>query len=42
MNFMDEFNEPGKMIYYRLDAEDRKGRKLISNPVFVKFHPRRD
>jgi hypothetical protein len=42
MNFMDEFYEPGKMIYYRLDAEDRKGRKLISNPVFVKFHPRRD
>jgi hypothetical protein len=42
MNFIDEFYEPGKKIYYRLDAEDRKGRKLISNPVFVKFHPRRD
>jgi hypothetical protein len=42
MNFMDEFYEPNKKIYYRLNAEDRKGRKLISNPVFAKFHPRRD
>jgi hypothetical protein len=39
---MDEFYEPNKKIYYRLDAEDRKGRKLISNPVFIKFHSRRD
>lgn len=42
MNFGDESYEPGKRIYYRLEAEDAKGRKLISNPVFVKFHPRKD
>ena len=39
--FTDEFYEPGQKIYYRLEAEDRKGRKLVSNPVFAKFQPRR-
>jgi hypothetical protein len=42
MNFKDEFCELGKKIFYRLDAADRKGRKLVSNPVFVKFPPGKD
>ncbi|MFQ6083742.1 MAG: hypothetical protein ACE5WD_10320 [Candidatus Aminicenantia bacterium] len=37
INFQDEFFEPGKKIYYRLDITAKKGRKLISNPIFVKF-----
>ena len=36
-NVVDEFQESGQKIFYRLDAEDRKGRKLVSNPVFVKL-----
>lgn len=39
INFIDDFFEPGKKIYYRLDAIDKKGRKLVSNPIFVKFQP---
>jgi hypothetical protein len=39
INFEDDFFEPGKKIYYRLDAVDKKGRKLVSNPIFVKFQP---
>ena len=39
INFEDDFFEPGNKIYYRLDAVDKKGRKLVSNPVFVKFQP---
>jgi hypothetical protein len=39
INFKDDFFEPGKKIYYRLDATDKKGRKLVSNPIFVKFQP---
>jgi len=39
INFKDEFIEHGKKIYYRLDAEDKKGRKIVSNPIFVKFQP---
>jgi hypothetical protein len=39
INFRDDFFEPGKKIYYRLDAIDKKGRKLVSNPIFVKFQP---
>ncbi|NIM90450.1 MAG: hypothetical protein GTO17_05825 [Candidatus Aminicenantes bacterium] len=35
--FEDEYFEPGRKIYYRLDIRDRKGRRLISNPIFVKF-----
>jgi hypothetical protein len=42
LNFTDEFPEPRKGSYYRLEAEDGKGRKLISNPVFVTFQARRD
>lgn len=37
INFEDDFFEPGKKIYYRLDAIDKKGRKLVSNPIFVQF-----
>jgi len=37
IDFKDDFFEPGKKMYYRLDASDNKGRKLVSNPVFVKF-----
>ncbi len=39
INFEDDFFEPGKKIYYRLDAIDKKGRKLVSNPIFVQFKP---
>lgn len=39
INFIDDFFEPGKKIYYRLDAMDKKGRKLVSNPIFVQFQP---
>jgi len=39
INFKDDFFEPGKKIYYRLDAKDKKGRKLVSNPIFVQFRP---
>jgi len=35
--FEDEYFEPGRKIYYRLDVRDNKGRKLVSNPIFVKF-----
>ncbi len=39
ISFEDDFFEPGKKIYYRLDAVDKKGRKLVSNPIFVQFQP---
>jgi hypothetical protein len=39
INFEDDFFEPGKKIYYRLDAIDKKLRKLVSNPIFVQFKP---
>lgn len=37
INFKDDFFRPGKKIYYRLDVTDKKERKLVSNPIFVKF-----
>ncbi len=37
INFKDEFFKPGERIFYRLDVSDKKGRKLVSNPIFVKF-----
>jgi len=37
INFQDEFFEPGKRLYYRLDVIDKKERRLVSNPIFVKF-----
>jgi len=39
IDFKDDFFEPSKKIYYRLDATDKKGRKLVSNPIFVEFQP---
>ncbi|HDZ27659.1 MAG TPA: hypothetical protein ENH65_14265 [Candidatus Aminicenantes bacterium] len=39
INLEDDFFEPGKKVYYRLDAMDKKGRKLVSNPIFVQFQP---
>jgi len=39
IEFKDEFFSPGKKIYYRLDARDKNGRIVVSNPVFVKFQP---
>jgi hypothetical protein len=39
INFEDDFFEPSKKVYYRLDAMDKKGRKLVSNPIFVQFQP---
>ncbi|KPJ69448.1 hypothetical protein AMJ44_03765 [candidate division WOR-1 bacterium DG_54_3] len=35
--FQDEFFDPGRKIYYRLDVRDKMGRKLVSNPIFVRF-----
>jgi hypothetical protein len=35
--YQDEYFEPDRKICYRLDAMDKKGRKLVSNPIFVKF-----
>jgi len=37
IDFQDEFMKPGKKIYYRLEVKDNRGRKLVSNPIFVKF-----
>ncbi len=37
INLKDDCLEPGKKIYYRLDAVDEKGRRLVSNPIFVEF-----
>ena len=37
INFQDEFFEPSQKIYYRLDVVDKKGRRLVSNPIFVQF-----
>jgi hypothetical protein len=34
VNFEDNYVEPGKQIYYRIDIPG----KLVSNPIFVKFH----
>lgn len=42
VNYQDESFEPGKRMYYRLDAVDKKGRRLVSNPIFVKFLARSD
>ena len=33
VNFEDDYVEPGKQIYYRIDIPG----KLVSNPIFVKF-----
>ncbi len=33
----DENSRPGKKTYYRLDVRDKKGRIIVSNPIFVHF-----
>jgi len=33
VNFKDDYVEPGKLIYYRIDIPGA----LVSNPIFVKF-----
>jgi len=35
VHFKDESSEPGKKIYYRLDVKDKKGRIIVSNPIFI-------
>jgi len=35
IHFKDEHSEPGKKTYYRLDVKDKKGRIIVSNPIFV-------
>jgi hypothetical protein len=37
IHFKDEFSEPGKKTYYRLDVKDKKGRIIVSNPIFVTY-----
>jgi len=37
INLKDEMRDSGQKIFYRLDAEDRRGRKIVSNPVFIRF-----
>jgi hypothetical protein len=36
-SFLDEFTTPGKTSYYRIDASEPAGGRLLTNPVFVKF-----
>jgi hypothetical protein len=42
IDFTDEFFEPGKKIYYRLDLNDKRNRTIVSNPIFVKFQASRN
>ena len=42
IDFTDEVFEPGKKIYYRLDLNDNRNRKIVSNPIFVKFQASRN
>jgi len=37
IDYQDESKKPGKKVYYRLDVKDKRMRKLVSNPIFVKF-----
>jgi hypothetical protein len=36
-DYKDELFKPGEKIFYRLDVSDKKGRRLVTNPIFVKF-----
>jgi hypothetical protein len=39
LNFKDDYKaQPGERIYYRLEVTDEKNGRLISNPIFVRFH----
>jgi len=35
--YVDEYSQPNKKTYYRLDVKDKKGRIIVSNPIFVHF-----
>ncbi len=37
IRWMDESSRPAGKTSYRLDVKDEKGRRLVSNPVFVNF-----
>jgi hypothetical protein len=37
INCTDEYFEPEKKTYYRLDVRDTKNRIIVSNPIFVSF-----
>ncbi|MBN1273904.1 MAG: hypothetical protein JXB26_16695 [Candidatus Aminicenantes bacterium] len=37
IDFQDDILRPGELIYYRLDIQDGRKRRIISNPVFVEF-----
>jgi len=37
-NFVDQDYRPGK-TYYRLDVRSKGVGRLLSNPIFVSFHP---
>ena len=37
IHYMDEYFEPDKKTYYRLDVRDTKNRIIVSNPIFVSF-----
>lgn len=37
IHFRDEHSEPGQKTYYRLDIKDKKGRIIVSNPIFVTY-----
>jgi hypothetical protein len=35
--YVDEYSQPSKKTYYRLDVTDKKNRIIVSNPIFVRF-----
>ena len=35
--YVDKNSHPNKKTYYRLDVKDKKGRIIVSNPIFVCF-----
>jgi hypothetical protein len=35
--YEDEYSQPNKKTYYRLDVKDKKDRIIVSNPIFVHF-----
>ena len=37
INYTDEYFDPGRKTYYRLDVRDTKNRIIVSNPIFVFF-----
>lgn len=37
IRFQDDAAQSGEKIYYRLDVRDNKGRKIVSNPIFLQY-----